>query len=374
MSELGENYERKLPALLRAAEWLRSILDEVGVSIEDKTLVRAEVRNVRPKELSELERKAEKKGWSASEALTHCGDLIGGRVVCNNVEDVYRFTELLKERLPSVWGEFEVQDYIKKPTEEGYRALHVNFRLDVGEHPFHPDFVPCEVQIRSRLQDAWAELSHDDIYKQPHLPKDLRARAMDLAKVLAAADEIANDIRSRAGRETLPPHQRPDLSRVSVEGLAFVFKDVFGRSPPDYAVRQALNVCDKFDVTSLERFPEVLGRTEFRNKLANAHRTIFPVPLGMEDLFLASLYALARGDDQAVTHVRREARRARREIEAFARREVLGELPEDPDDFLEQLDAGQLDVELVSSVLGGATKCAVCGEGLAAIIHDGHRI
>ena len=237
MSELGEAYKRRRPALQRARNRLRSVLKEVVGTIEDKSLVRAELRKVRIKNLSSLERKARAQGWKASQALTRCDDLVGGRVICNNVEDVYRFAELLKEHLPGHWGEFELQDQINEPNEGGYRALHVNFRLDVSE-TLGPDLVPCEVQIRSRLQYAWAELSHVDIYKQPRLPEDLHARAGDLAEVLAAADKIASNIRLRVMRETVLPEQRPDLGRLSAEGLAFVFRDVFGRSPPDYAIRE----------------------------------------------------------------------------------------------------------------------------------------
>jgi hypothetical protein len=110
--------------------------------------------------------------------------------------------------------------------------------------------VPCEVQIRSRLQDAWAELSHDDIYKQTDLAEDLRARAKDLAEVLSAADKIASDIRVRVRRVTVPPEHFPNLDHVSEVGLAFVFKDVFGRSPPDYVIRQGLNLCQKLQSTN----------------------------------------------------------------------------------------------------------------------------
>ena len=197
MASLKDIYDRRSPALERAGRQLRSILAEVVAAIEDRTLVRAEVRGVRIKGFSSIERKATAKEWRAEDALLECSDLIGGRVVCNNIEDVYRFAELLKERLPGMPGEFEIQDHIKEPNKGGYRALHVNFWLDIGTNPFAPDRVPCEVQIRSCLQDAWAELSHDDIYKQPDLPADLRARAKDLAETLAAADRIASDIRER---------------------------------------------------------------------------------------------------------------------------------------------------------------------------------
>jgi len=239
MAKLREIYRRRSPVLRRAMRKLRSLLREVIATIEDKTLVRAQLGEFRIKKLPSLQRKAIENRWKDDEAFTCCGDLIGGRVVCNNVEDVYRFVELLKERLPSDQSAFEVQDWIAKPNERGYRALHVNLRLDVSDG-FVPDLIPCEVQIRTRLQDAWGELTHDDIYKQPELPKDLQARSADLAEVLAAADKIASDIRRRAVQEATTPELRPDLRTVSAGGLAFVFREIFGRSPPDYVVRQPL--------------------------------------------------------------------------------------------------------------------------------------
>ena len=114
MSKLAEAYKRALPNLISAEKQLVSILNEVVSRIEDKKLVRAEVRKVRRKEIDSLTRKAEHNGWGADQAL-RASDLIGGRVVCNNVEDVFRFAELLKDRLPSLWSEFEIQDYIRAP-------------------------------------------------------------------------------------------------------------------------------------------------------------------------------------------------------------------------------------------------------------------
>src|SRR5262249_33938311 len=150
--------------------------------------------------------------------------------------------------------------------------LHVNLRLNIGKHPFMPDLIGCEVQIRTRLQDAWAELSHDDIYKQPTQFEGLRHRAKDLAELLATADKIAADIRWQAAREVVPPTQQPNLTQVSVEGLAFVFRSVFGRSPPEYKVQSAINLADRLSITSLERLPAVLDRVEFRDQLIKVYR------------------------------------------------------------------------------------------------------
>ena len=255
MVKLPQIYKRKRPVLGRAEELLRSILKKIIATIEDRKLVRAKIRGLRIKKLSSVQRKADKYGWSAEDALRRCSDLIGARVVCNNIEDVYRFRELLKERLARPGDDLEIQDYIKRPKEGGYRALHVNLRLDLSEDPLEQDLVPCEVQIQSRLQDAWAVLTHDDIYKQPELPEDLRARAKDIAEVLAAADKIASDIRSRAMREMSFPAHPPDMRRVSRAGLIYSFRFVFGRSPGEYMIRLARDLCKQLHITTLEKFP-----------------------------------------------------------------------------------------------------------------------
>ena len=363
MAELREIYEGKGPVLCRAKKRLRSILKSVVARIEDKNLVRAEIHSLRIKDLSSLQRKAEKNKWDADQALSRCGDLIGGRVVCNNVEDVYRFSELLKEVLPTLWGDFDVQDFIKHPNKEGYRALHVNFGLCLGESPLLPDRVHCEVQIRSRLQHAWAGLSHGDIYKQPNLPEDLRARAKDLAEVLAAADRIASDIRSRVTRETASPAQQPDLGRVSEEGLAYSFRKVFGRSPADYVVRRALNFCDRLHIAKLEEFPKLLMRSGFRDRVEKVYRLIFGVNIrDNEDFFLAALYAAAEGEDKAIRWVRKEAQREWRELESLAMREALSSLPSTIEDLIEELEdpSGETDFEGWAQIFGATSDCAIC--------------
>jgi ppGpp synthetase/RelA/SpoT-type nucleotidyltranferase len=237
MSEFDEIYRRRRPALTRAEARLRSLLEAVVSRIEDRKLVRAEFDDVRSKSLSELESKARKFGWSAEDAFVRCSDLVGGRVVCNNVEDVYRFEELLKARLQADSGRIEREDYIYNPNRHGYRALHLNFRLNVSRTS-DPELIPCEVQIRSRLQDAWAELSHDDIYKQKDLPLDLLDRVKDLSDLLAQADSTASSIRARVQRMTLPV-ARPSVGRNPADTMTHTFKDVLGSAPARNGITKA---------------------------------------------------------------------------------------------------------------------------------------
>ena len=366
MSEIQESYKKQKPVLRRTAKRLRSMLKEVVKTIEDKALVRAELSRVRIKDLSSLRRKAETNGWPTNQALFLCSDLVGGRVVCNNVEDTYRFAELLKERLASPWDKFEVQDHIKVPNR-GYRALHINFRLDVGQHPPYKASVPCEVQIRSRLQDAWAELSHNDIYKQPDLPEDLRGRANDLSEVIAAADRIASSIRSRVSQASSTPTHCPDLRRVTSEGLAFCFKQIFGRSAPDYVIRQGLNQCDKLGIVSLEDFPDLLARTEPRNRIDAAYQSIIGIKIQHEDLFLAVLYSFAKGKSNAIKWIKKQARRELDEINQIVRRETLASLPETIEDLVESLSNLTRDTEIEEWAIALRSNCTCPSCGVSIV-------
>jgi putative GTP pyrophosphokinase len=363
-ASLDEIYRRMRPSMERAAARLRAVLLDVTARIDDRRLVRAEIDEVRIKELPSLKRKARNAGWSPDDALWECPDLIGGRVVCNNVEDVYRFEELLTETLPAESGGVSRQDYIKKPTAQGYRALHLNFRLNAADS-FSVDLLACEIQIRSRLQDAWAELAHGDIYKQDPLPPDLRDRVNDLARLLATADATATDIRKRVARLTTPPEARPKLDRVSKDGLAFLFKEIFGRAPPDYVVTEAMNACHDLGVQSLAGLTELLKRQDLRAALAKAYRAFLPGAIPSETVFLAALYALSKGDRRAVSYVRKEARRELKEIDAIARREMLAALPSTAHELLADLEEPTEASNCAltyAEALGGAHDCARCGE------------
>ena len=87
-------------------------------------------------------------------------------------------------------------DYIKAPKKSGYRALSVvvGVRVAVGS-TVEP--VTCEVQIRTLLQDAWGELTHEDTYKpEMKVPPFIVILSKRLANALAVLDEMAQDIRN----------------------------------------------------------------------------------------------------------------------------------------------------------------------------------
>jgi putative GTP pyrophosphokinase len=153
--------------LVEAKEYLGRLLESAIGKISDRRLVRARLVGPNIKSVDSLRLKAERENWKDQDAISACPDMIRARLVCNNYEDVYRLVELIKEMVPFGEPEPEIQDYVKRPQDSGYRAVHVNFRLEAGGLREGFLRLGCEIQIRTLLQDAWSELSHEDITKAP---------------------------------------------------------------------------------------------------------------------------------------------------------------------------------------------------------------
>ena len=348
-----------LPYLEKAEKRLSNLIAQAASEIEDKSLVRVHVKGSRIKDFQSVWRKVKNCGYSEEEDLYEINDLVGIRVVCNNIDDVYRFCELLKETYLERHLVTE-QDFIDNPQSSGYRALHLNILVETGE-PLRPRTIPCEIQIRTLIQDSWAELAHNDIYKSDiNLPDDLRGRMEDLASVLSAADEIAQRVRRRIEREFKVPDS-VDFDHVTPGGLAFVFKQVFGRPPSEYSVRQFSHEGERGGLRDLHKLEEILSNRPFRERMRESYmrESDFHHSLEPEIIFIAAIRATVQNEKAAISYVRRHAREEREKIDAYWRDEVLSLLPETLEEFMEGLASS--DIEEIADAWGIAESCAICG-------------
>jgi len=122
-------------------------------------------------------------------------DLFGLRIVCPFLEDIEKVEALLNDR-------FEVVEMDRKGgqhsfREFGYDSVHLLVKLqDPGELP--PGVCPtCEIQLRTILQDAWAEVEHELVYKSDiTLPNEsIRRKLASLNATLTLSDLIFQEIR-----------------------------------------------------------------------------------------------------------------------------------------------------------------------------------
>jgi len=144
-------------------------------ALGDPHLVRGTIESFRIKSLDRLKQKAGRRGWTLLQAIEKAQDFIGFRLVCDNLQDVRRASDLIRESLSRDGYRIQrVDDYVAKPKKDGYRAVHIVFALPVTVGS-STAILNCELQVRSRLQHTWAHLSRVDLYSADvPLPQRIR--------------------------------------------------------------------------------------------------------------------------------------------------------------------------------------------------------
>ncbi len=124
-------------------------------------------------------------------------DLLGIRFVCPFLEDIERIEQRLRDR-------YEVLEVERKGSkysfhEFGYDSTHYLIRMpaEIARLCGLPQELSCELQLRTILQDAWAEVEHELIYKADFSPLDdpLRRKLAALNANLSLSDTIFQEIR-----------------------------------------------------------------------------------------------------------------------------------------------------------------------------------
>ena len=172
------------------------ILKDVGIPVHAVTS--------RAKEVPSLRRKLREKRYvDPGRQLT---DGIGVRVIVYYPADV----DTVSARLQSEF-EIDAANSVDKRTaltlhEFGYRSVHLVARLDQARRD-KPEYSTLagkyfELQVRTVLEHAWAEIEHAIIYKGGlEYPDDIRRRFAALAGTLEMLDQ--EFLRLRAERDTI---------------------------------------------------------------------------------------------------------------------------------------------------------------------------
>ena len=344
----------------------RQIIAALG-KLGDPHLIRARVTRTRIKSLASLRRKAAEHGWSVPEALSKARDVIGFRIVCNNLQDARRAHKLLGRVLKEAGLMVRSADYVGRPQRGGYRAFHLWFPYDIQAGADRTS-LHCEVQIHSLLQDAWARLSRVDIYRSD-APLRLAKGMEQLSNRLYAADRIADRIRTRVAR---PLRGRKPVTGapISAETIAFLYEEVFSAKPPDYLVRSTLEELANAPIRT-DGLAAILDDRSFLDRLASSYREANRLDFAADPvlLFRWAVHAAVHGREAAIRAAKSSGRAEWRDTDRIYRREALSGLPTDADGFVSAIrraeDDGDpcFDIEMWAGALGALDKCS-CGAKL----------
>lgn len=220
------DYETKHSAIYQAfAETVRFILKKAFLTAE--SLPRPQSIQYRAKEIESLRRRLTEEGKLSTQALElDRRDLAGARIIFYTNNDVNRFIQS-----SLIQDNFEVEPdstKIHHPTPENqgeqYRGIHYTVRLreDRIRLPEYAQFADlrCEIQIQTILEHAWAETSHDILYKNK-MGKDFGAKAM--VDIKRRFDRISDKYLVPAGYEIQKAQQ--DFEQL-LQGRQMFDKDI----------------------------------------------------------------------------------------------------------------------------------------------------
>lgn len=150
--------------------------------------------------ISKLERK--NLAITNENIINHINDVVGIRVVCSFIPDVYEIVNII-EKSKNI-KVLEKKDYIKNPKDSGYSSFHLIVSVPVNLSTGTKE-VKAEIQIRTIAMDFWASLDHKICYKFPQpdeLPEEVTSELRNSSEIVKELDKnmaklvgIVNDIK-----------------------------------------------------------------------------------------------------------------------------------------------------------------------------------
>jgi putative GTP pyrophosphokinase len=136
-------------------------------------------------------------------------DLIGAKVVCWFVDDCYGILDYIQATSQFRIKPRSLEDYILEPKPTGYRAIHLLADVSFDRVKTHrerrtvvEDQMICEIQIRTKFQNAWAEFTHEVHCNVPvEFQADYDKAIADIASNLAVEDRSALAVRDILQRQ-----------------------------------------------------------------------------------------------------------------------------------------------------------------------------
>lgn len=346
----------------------QEILDQVTAllrlrlsQLAARTGSRGRITEARVKRPAKLWKNSQKAGLPPKDVFTRVEDLLGVRIVCNNLSDITSIVDMVRKDCP-ILKVLQVKDMTGSPTKVGYRANHVRTVFDYfpsgGERG-----IPCEIQIRTLAQDTWARLSRDDLYGRD-VPQPIRRLSQALSTQLSAIDEIGQLIRDELNQCPSVPEKINDSDGITPQRLALLYKHKYEEEVYEWTLIDWVGQLKEAEADKIGEVRTLLDNTEHRKTLDKAANRIrgFPLENGEWAVFSA-LAATESSPELGIEEVKKRIQREWDDIVTVARGEALSGMPETIEEFIEDLQSGVVPTEALTE-LGGIQSCCRCGNDI----------
>lgn len=246
---------------------LKEILDEQGITYYEISS--------RCKDVKSFKEKVEKKGYENPK--DEIFDFSGIRVITYVESEVNKVSEVIDNEF------YIIEEHSVDKTKElnddqfGYRSVHYVAKLN-DERSELPEYnkyqnIPFEIQVRTLLQHAWAEIEHDRSYKlKEKLPEtlELKRRFHLLAANLELADrefdKIVYDIEHYTQQIHITTGSKTEINPVTLE--KYFDSKITGKLDlinDEREIDDIIRVLQLFNISSIEDFdllinPELISK------------------------------------------------------------------------------------------------------------------
>ena len=157
-----------------------------------------------------------------TDPMTEITDLAGVRVIVYTIDDIDIVTEFIDKSF-SILEKRDVGEERVEKGQFGYQSIHyliklTDERLALPDYSAYKNFI-CEIQIRTVLQHAWAEMEHDIQYQgSKNIPKSVKRKFLSLAGLLEIADREFSSIQreDRELKKDVLSDLQKDLTRDTI--------------------------------------------------------------------------------------------------------------------------------------------------------------
>lgn len=210
------NYMKRWKDEQKDYKIINEYLKEKLISIIESENIKATVTARVKKDLS-LKRKVMRKGNNGA-AYDSIIDKSGLRITCCYINDLNKVWKLVDDIFEVIKTDDKREDM--KSNTMGYQAIHLDIKIKNKEDKLEDKHLNLisEVQIRTALQSAWGENSHDLTYKNIRDIPDIIKRKVNLLNaIIEVADNEFNNIYEYIS----------NLDTISVYGIYFILIDAF---------------------------------------------------------------------------------------------------------------------------------------------------
>lgn len=325
--------------------------------------VRGRIIDARVKRPFKIWKNAQKAGIPLSKIFTSTEDLLGIRIVCNNLSDIDLLIKMIEEDVSNL-EVVEVKDLISSPSLTGYRAKHVR---TLFRNIFQSDeTLPCEIQIRTLAQDTWARLSREDLYGK-NAPESIQKLAQALSTQLSAIDEIAQLIRDELNKCPLKVDEIKESDSISPQRLSLLYKHEFGEDIWEWTLVEWIRILTEAE--TIEDVRKLIKDMRLRKILDQLAIKIRGFGLEHSEwVVFSALVATEASMPIGIKIVRKQIQEQWDEIVQIARREALSGMPKTFEEFVQMLQSGEIPIEALAE-LGGIQSCYRCGADILSPEH-----